>query len=480
MPHRPNILFILTDQHRLEAVSSYAETPCRTPHIDRLAEEGVQFENAYCPYPVCTPSRASLMTGEFPHSHGMTDNVGNLGCSFHEIPDRDDLLSNRLRNAGYELGYTGKWHLCPSNDEVFGVELEQRVPSDLGFRGQDNPGHGGGGWELPEYRAYLDDRGYELEIAELEGRPGGGAGIVENPTAATVPYFLAEHTISLLDDFREEDEPFFLWHNFWGPHEPYYPSREFYERYADVEIPPWPTADWPAEEIAGAHRSRISEQAQTATWEEWEEVVRYYYAFTSMIDAQIGRILDHLEECGLADDTIVVFAADHGEMIGSHGGLLDKGFNHFEEIMHVPLVIRFPDGRWQNTTRGELVSLLDLYPTFLDIAGVDTDDDDKYGNTLYTLLKDGDAEWRDTVCMEFHGLGNLAHSQRTIRMGDIKYGYNPGFRDELYDLSIDPHETQNLVDNPDYETKLEEMRERLVEWQEETDDRLQPPDHTVY
>lgn len=474
MPNRPNILFILTDQHRLEAVSSYADTVCQTPNIDRLADEGVQFDRAYTPCPVCTPARASIMTGQFPHSHGMCDNVASLGCSVHSIPDRSELLSRRLDDAGYNCGYTGKWHLAPddSNTEIFGREVEQTVPSDVGFEGQDFPGHGDGGWQYPEYQSYLEENGFSLELDALESSPGGRASVVETPTEATVPYFLTEHTISLLERFDGTNEPFFLWHNFWGPHEPYRPSREYYEQYREQEIPPWPNADWPADDIPGTHHCRLSEEAATTTWEEWEDVVRHYYAFTSMIDAQIGRLLDCLERLELFEETVVVFAADHGETLGSHGGLEDKGFHHFEEIMHVPLIVRFPNGQWANTNREELVSLLDLYPTFLDIAGVDASSTDVHGRSLEPLLDGRVTDWRDAVGVEFHGLGGVAHTQRTVLMDDLKYGYNPGGTDELYDLSIDPHETQNLIDNREYADELAALRAQLDDWMKSTDDPL--------
>lgn len=472
MPDQPNVLFVLTDQHRLEAVGCYADTACRTPNVDRLASEGVRFENAYTASPLCSPSRASIVTGQFPHAHGVTDNVGNVGCSVHTLQDRPGLLSRRMERAGYACGYNGKWHLCPEADEVFGYEIDPHVPSDVGFEGLDFPGHGDGGWHYDAYREYLDENGHDLEIDELDDAyPGGRAGVVEE-TEATVPYFLAERSISLLEELGERDEPFFLWHSFWGPHEPYYPSEEYYEPYEGVEIPPWPNADWPSQDVPGTHHCRSSPESATTPWEEWEEVVRHYYAFATMIDAQIGRMLDALEESGLLEETIVVFAADHGETLGSHGGLGDKGFHHFEEVVHVPLVARFPDGRWANTTRDELVSLVDLYPTFLDAAGSTASFSDRHGRSLFDLLEDDGADWRDAVCTEFHGLGGVAHTQRTIRMGDLKYGYNAGLEDELYDLSIDPHETQNLVDHPDYRDDLERIRDRLTEWQAEMDDPI--------
>lgn len=185
MTNRTNVLFILTDQHRLEAVSSYGDTVCQTPNIDRLADEGVQFDRAYTSCPVCTPARASIMTGQFPHSHGMCDNVANLGCSVHSIPDQSGLLSRQLDDAGYNCGYTGKWHLTPgdSNTEIFGREIEQTLPSDVGFEGHDLPGHGDGGWQYSEYQSYLDENGYSLELESLdESSPGGRASVVESPT----------------------------------------------------------------------------------------------------------------------------------------------------------------------------------------------------------------------------------------------------------------------------------------------------------
>jgi arylsulfatase A-like enzyme len=485
MPDRPNVLFILTDQHRLEAVGCYADTPCRTPNIDRLADEGVRFENAYTTCPVCTPARSSLITGQYPHATGMTENVGNTACAVHSVPDRPELLPRRLGAAGYDCGYNGKWHLSPDSDTAFGVEIDPALPSDRGFEGLDFPGHGGGGWDYELYRDYLDEHGYEYGVEELgaEYPYGTRAGVFQGPEEATVPYFLAERAIDLLEQFRGRDRPFFVWHNFWGPHEPYYPTEAYLSLYDTADIEPWPNFDWPAEAIPGAHHNRLYDEAATTPWEDWAAAVRHYYAFTTMIDAQVGRLLDYLERSGLLEETLVVFAADHGETLGSHGGLFDKGFHHFEEIMHVPLVVRFPDGRWANTAREALVSLADLYPTFLDAAGAERDPGYEHGRSLYDLFDGdsgdsgdrGDAEWREAVCMEFHGLGDNAHSQRTVRRGDLKYGWNPGARDELYDLSVDPAETRNLIDESGYADELRQCREALASWQAETDDPLSLP-----
>jgi arylsulfatase A-like enzyme len=469
---RPNVLLILTDQHRLDAVGCYAETPCRTPNVDRLAEEGVRFETAYTTSPVCTPARGSIATGQFPHGHGLTGNVGNQTTAFHTLPDTPDVLPRRLDRAGYDLGYTGKWHLSPPSGELYGRDFEGLMPSDLGFEGHDVPGHGGGGWEMPAYEDYLEEHGYSIDLTERPGETpyGRRSSCFEGPTEATVPYFLTEHAIEMLEEFRQREDPFFHWLNFWGPHPPHRPSREFLDLYRDVDVPPWPNFEWPADETEIPARFRRDPDAETFEWDDWAEAVRYYYAFTSMIDAQIGRLLDYMTESGFLEDTVVIFAADHGATVGSHGGMVDKGFSHFEEIMRIPLIVRFPDGRWAGTDREDLVSLADVYPTILDVADAPRDRSGEHGRSLLDLLEEGTADWRDAVHMEFQSVAGMSTLQRTVRAGDLKYGWNAAGRDELYDLSIDPNETRNLIDHPEYEADVERLRRRMREWMDETGD----------
>ena len=293
---KPNILFVFTDQHCLSAVGCYGETPCQTPNIDRLAREGVRFETAYTVCPVCSPARATIMTGLYPHAHGVCMNVHNLGCSVHELADRPELLSRRLQAAGYRCGYSGKWHLGTDAPTAFAAPNTPSLPKDVGFEGQNFPGHGGGGFRYPEYRAYLAEHGYEHRVTRLDDRPIPVMryGVLEGPVESTVPYFLAEHTIGLIDRFAASGEPFFIWHNFWGPHTPYYSPRVFYEAYQGLEIPEWPNYCWPAREINRPHQVKIHPQAEQLTWEDWAEGIRHYYAFTTLIDQQIGRIVDHL------------------------------------------------------------------------------------------------------------------------------------------------------------------------------------------
>jgi arylsulfatase A-like enzyme len=480
MSDKPNVLLIFTDQHRLSAVGCYGETPCRTPNIDRLAAEGTRFENTYTTCPVCSPARASIITGLYPHSHGMVCNTNNIGCSLQDLPDRPDLLSRRLEAEGYACGYSGKWHMGGLDEgwpmPYYSVEEPHTLPRNVGFEGQNFPGHGGGGHRYPEYLEYLKERGWEHTVKPWDENTAFSSrrhkGLEETcPLEATVPYFLTENSINLMEDFRKREQPFFMWHNFWGPHGPYFAPTQFLDMYRNVSIPPWPNYEWPSRSTPGPHHYKLHPDHENLPWEHWEIMIRYYYAFASFIDFQIGRMLEFLEESGLAENTIVVFTSDHGETLGSHGGLTDKGFHHFDETHRIPMIVRMPDGTGAGRVRAELASNVDVYPTVLDAAGAaDMPEYRIHGRSLLPLVNGGGGEWRDRIVTEFHGLGSYGLCQRTLRYGDYKYGYNCGGTDELYDLAKDPHEMKNVIGDPAYKDVGKDLRARLFDWMVETDD----------
>jgi arylsulfatase A-like enzyme len=413
------------------------------------------------------------MTGLYPHSHGITANVGELGCTMHTLPDNPFLLPRKLEGRGYSLGYVGKWHLCPEDNITFNHEGLHVLPCDFGFEGQNIPGYGYAGYFDPEYQNYLTANGYKHKVMPWIEKTVKirGAGKLAGPLESTVPYFLSENTINLIDRFSERDTPFFIWHNFYGPHEDYNALSEFLDLYYDLEIPPWPNYSWPARDIPGPHHVKLTANQEELTWEDWAMMIRYYYAATSLIDNQIGRIINHLETTGLLDNTIIIFAADHGETLGSHGGLFDKGWHHFEETHRIPLIIRFPDGSHAGEVRQEFISLIDLYPTILELAGSDWDPQTIHGSSVMPLLRGERSSNRDYVVVEFGGVNNTATTQRTLRCGNIKYGLNISSVDELYDLEMDPYETRNLINHPNYLEISKELRELLAAWMEQTNDK---------
>ena len=182
-------------------------------------------------------------------------------------------------------------------------------------------------------------------------------------------------------------------------------------------------------------------------------------------------MLKHLEETGLAENTIVIFSADHGETCGSHGGLMDKGYHHFEEIQRIPLIVRGP-GVQAGAVREEFASLADIMPTICELAGSDEADERVQGRSLLPLLRgEAVAGWREDVVVEFDGLNQGACTLRTLRHGPYKYGLNLVHEDELYDLERDPHETRNLINAPAYQAVARDLRTRLFQWLADEDDQ---------
>ena len=473
---KPNILFIFTDQHSLSALGCYGDTPCRTPNLDRLAREGVRFETAYTSCPVCTPARGTVMTGLYPHSHGMCCNTEDLGCSVQEIQDRPELLSRRLQSAGYRCGYSGKWHLGTDQDVMYGAPTERALPCHVGFEGQQFPGHGNGGFHYPEYQSYLAEHGWRHRVLPKNDGKAYHAwnyGVLEGPLESTVPYFITQHTIEMLDRFKGSRQPFFIWHNYWGPHNPYWVPREYYELYRDVEIPEWPNYRWDAAGTNRPFRVKLHANWDKLNWDDWAEAVRYYYAFTTLIDHQIGRLMDHLEAIGERDNTIIIFAADHGETLGTHGSLTDKGWHHFEEIQRIPFILRLPD-RYRSgslepgAVLPQWVSLTDVYPTLCDLAGAGYDAHAIHGRSIRPLLEGREVAWRDRIYVEFFGVNSLVTSMASVRHGALKYGWNCSNEDDLYNLEADPYEMSNLIADPGHAGTVAEMRQMLAQWMEET------------
>jgi arylsulfatase A-like enzyme len=473
---KPNILLFLTDQQRLSALGCYGPTVCQTPNIDRIAAQGVRFETAYTTTPVCTPARATVMTGMYPHQHGFCCNAEDLQSGMHELRDRPGLLSRRLIEAGYSCGYTGKWHLGSGWKKMFGYENHPALPQDVGFVGQNFHGHGGGGFKLQEYQDYLSRNGWKHTVLPRhEGkRYPAEYGITEGPVESTVPYFLAEHTIGLIKNAIEEKKPFFIWHNEWGPHHPYYVPQEYYDLYKDLEIPPWPNFEFDALKDAMPHAMQRKEPAESFTWDDWAEAIRYYYAFTTLIDHQIGRVLDFLSETGLDKNTVTVFSSDHGDTIGSHGGMEDKGRCTFEEVQRIGMLFRLPEHHDRSplpagTVLKEWASLADLYPTFCDIAGAEYDKNEVKGRSLWPLLNGDKPAWRDRILIETNGLLGVAHTMFTIRHQHYKFSAGASGQCELYDLQSDPHEMRNLSRLPDMQPVVDQMKAILIDELKATD-----------
>ncbi len=468
---RKNIVFLFMDQQRADSIGAYrtgAETrsPAHTPTLDGLARRGVRFSRAYTPCTVCSPARASVFTGLYPHQHGVTGNGENLRL---DLPN----LAGALLRAGYRLGYAGKWHI----DDTYG-------PSHLGFHANDWLGyaHPAGGvylrsfknsWHNPinYYVEYLQERGLDIPtLEEVLYRPTSARQFEilarqTGPVEAHYEHYVAEETIALLRRFVQnqgrDGKPFFMWANFWGPHNPYILPEPYFSMFtgADVQLSPsmretFANKPW-VQRAMSVHYQGV-DALDDATW---REVVAKYAGYCALLDHQTGRILAALEELGVADDTIVVYSCDHGSMVGHHR-LIDKGPEPYEDIVHIPLMVAGP-GIAQGCVCDEFAYLHDLTPTILEWAGAEPFPCATNIQSLAPALAGGRlAQPRDDVYMTRHH-HPFPYEQRFLRTDRFKYAFNAFDTDELYDLQADPDEMTNLSDDPRYAAAKEELRERM-------------------
>jgi arylsulfatase A-like enzyme len=485
-PSRPHILFIQTDQHLATTLGCYGSTLCRTPNIDALAREGVLFQNAYASCPICTPARASIQTGLYPFKHGMQTNIYTRGCMIHELPDHPALLSRRLQLLGYQRGLTGKWHLGFGDDREGHPEYQYHVqstpmlaevaskgslPSNLGYSGDDFPGHGGIGMLTPQYRQYMREKGIELKTRKFIDYYPHNFELLSGKESS-VTWFLTEQAIGHMTGFLESEQPFYYNLNYWGPHGPYHAPTEYLDLYRNLSIPPWESWGEDQKSKPSIHNAHRTETTADWTWSDYEQLLRTYFASITEIDDQVGRLVAFLKEKEIYENTVIIFAADHGDSVGVHHGLTDKSLFMYEETNRLPLIIREPGTRRAGEVEERFAGTCDLYSTILDYAGLERDQAERDGRSLRPLLDGTATTWRDCIVTEASGLDYLQYTQRALRWRHYKYVFNCGDPDELYDLREDPHELRNLVFSHAHQDLLGEMRVKLDTWMGEMGDGL--------
>ncbi|MCF7686972.1 MAG: sulfatase-like hydrolase/transferase [Cephaloticoccus sp.] len=471
----PSILLIMTDQQALHTLSCYGAPVARSPRIDALAADGIRFDHACTPSALCTPARASLLTGLYPHAHGVRFNTGVFSRWDETACGRGlTLFPGKLAAAGYRLGHQGKWHAGLT-----------RTATEAGFTGFSLPDYGGIRSD-PTFLHYLQEHGLpqprpHFEFSAEGGDPtrsgGNTSGWAEGDIRSSPCHFVTEQVLAQLDDFAAGDAPFFIGCHFWEPHAPYLPTEDFKDLYNPGDIPEWPSFRDDLRHRPQWHRrfqEKIFPGAASTAWPDWARVIARYYAQAAMVDHEIGRLLDGLRERGIYDDTLIVFASDHGESIGIHGGMFDKGGLAHEELYRIPLVIKPPHAA--AAIRGrvctEWVSLIDLAPTFCAVAG--TDLAAVHGRDLGPLLRgETPPDWRDDMLAQDHG-HRVMFLERILWHQNWKYVFNPSDTDELYDLATDPAELHNRIDDPSVYARACAMRLRLRARLQEVNDELGP------
>ncbi|MBI2425686.1 MAG: sulfatase [Candidatus Hydrogenedentes bacterium] len=440
-PKPLNVLFLVADDLST-AIGAYGHPLVKTPNIDRLAARGMRFDRAYCQYPLCNPSRASMLSGLLPTETRIFENQTAIRKARPDIVT----LPEHFRKHGYFAARVGKLY-------------HYGVPRQIGTSGLDDP---------PSWDEAVNpigrDKKEEDKVFSLEPGQFGG----------TLSWYAAEGTdeeqtdgigateaIKLLETLK--DRPFFLAFGMYRPHTPFVSPRPWFEGYPLASIPV--PAPHTLREPAAAYLGGKSEH-DTMTDRQRQEAIQAYYAAISFMDAQVGRVLDALERLGLAENTIVVFTSDHGYQLGEHG--LWQKQSLFEEAARVPLIVSLP-GMTSGQATQAIVELIDLYPTLAGLCGLPLPPH-LTGANLQSVLTDPSASVKDaaltivrrTQKQDGHTAEFMGYSIRTARYRYTEW--DAGRRGvELYDMENDPAEMQNLAEQPELRQTRTELAQRLQE-----------------
>ncbi|TCP22343.1 putative sulfatase [Scopulibacillus darangshiensis] len=480
---KPNILLITTDQQHWNTIGAFNQE-IHTPNLDRLVREGTAFDRAYCPNPTCTPSRASIITGKYPSQHG----AWSIGT---KLSEEEHTIGEDFMREGYKTALIGKAHFQPlqSTEEHRSLEAYP-ILQNLDFwkafndvfygfeevelaRNHTNEAHVG-----QHYALWMEEKGC-ANWRDFFVPPTGNMDRSKRykwaiPEKYHYNPWIGERTCAKLNKYHENGDNFFLWASFFDPHPPYLvpePWDEMYDpdgltvpKYVPGEHKKNPPhfqmtqetnpdfsmyKETPYGNIGFHSHAGVSEQAKRKN-------MAVYYGMISMVDKYVGKILDRLDELGLTENTIVVFTTDHGHLFGQHG-LHDKGGFHYEDLLKLPFVVRFPGIVPAGRVSHAMQSLVDLGPTLLQLAGIRSSHP-MAGKDQSGVWKGTEKQVRDHVICEYRNQPTKVHQKTYI---DERYKltvyYNQGYG-ELFDLCNDPHELCNLWDDEDYkDTKANVM-----------------------
>jgi arylsulfatase A-like enzyme len=446
-----NLIFVGVDQLRCDVVGPDKVVPSHTPNMDALIAEGVSFSRSYTSCPLCTPSRASMFTGDYAFRHGMGTNCDMYHALGKELAEPDRLLHYDFIDAGYRTGFVGKWHV--------GVET---CPSSYGFESSTPAGYGNL-TKTSEFKDYLATNALSYSIEPTlyfnSDKQTMAAGRWCGGVASTPCYFQTNQAIEMINKFSETDQPFFMTLQYWDPHGPHLISDEFWQITDREQLSPWPNFH---DDLADKANRVIRERndfyrLHPRTKNEAVEYIGLYCDHLAMLDSQIGRLMEHLELTGRIDDTLIVFTSDHGDMTGAHGGLIDKGLP-YEEAMRVPLVFSHPT--LEPAQRDNLAMTMDVLLTSMSLLGIKPPD--RHGRDLSAEIASAGATSRDNMLAEYHGLRFLFSQRILVSNDNWKLIFSPGDFDELYDLNTDPGELYNRVLDPLAAERLVDMRQALI------------------
>ncbi len=466
----PNILIFMTDHQRADTV--LAGHPAFTPNLDRLSREGVTFTDTYCPSPHCCPSRATFFTGLYPSRHGVWNNVCNRQALSRGPKESVRLWSEDLADAGYQMHFSGKWHVSVEESPADRGWTEHFVSAAAGT-------HHGVTWDFYRELAGSPEVTRRGDAEML--RPGygtyrlyGTSGEAGNPHDEMA----VEKALDVLDTLADVRGPWCVYVGAIAPHDPYDVPERFLRLYDldDVPLPP-SYGDELADKPAIYQRMREQVFGQLSE-REARDAIRHFWAYCSYLDDLFGQVMEALERTGQGENTLVLYCSDHGDYCGEHG-LFAKGIPCFRGAYHVPAIVRWPagiknPGRWV----GEFVSLADFAPTFLEAAGVTSGRHFAGASLLPFLRGETPATWRDDIHTQCNGV-ELYYTQRSVMTKEFKYVFNGFDWDELYDLRTDPHEMRNVSGDLAYAGIKRDLCARMWRFAHREDDTAINPYITV-
>ena len=475
----PNIIYIMSDDHASHAISSYEgiyKDVAPTPNIDRLAAEGALFTNTFCTNSICGPSRASILTGKYSHRNGFYKNEGGVQFDGSQLT-----FPKVLQEAGYTTAMVGKWHL--------GSE-----PTGFDYYKYHILSGGQGTYWNPKYNE-------------------NGAEVQETGYATN---FAGDFAIDWLESKRDKTKPFCLLYQFKAPHRAWEPDSVYMNLFEGIEMP-YPATfndDYSGRELTAGNTMMTIENhlahkdlkmtpppglsgSELFQWErtgdkgepvspsdtlsgqalknwKYQKYIKDYLACVRSVDDNVGRLLDYLDESGLAENTIVIYTADQGFYLGDHGWY-DKRFM-YEESLRMPFLIRYPGNIDAGQKMQQLTLNIDFGPTLLDMAGVEIPDEMQGESFAPLLLEEDPGDWRDAVYYHYYEYPKWHQVQphygiRTDRYKLIHFYYDVDVW-ELYDLIEDPNEMTNLYDLPEHEALIENLKTKLGQLQEQYGDNI--------
>lgn len=447
MKKKPNVIFLMSDQMAQSVVMPGSQ--CIMPNVQKLVSDSIVCTNAYTSNPICSPARASLMTGLLPHAHGMVDVTHAVPAYRAEYNYSLDTFSNVLQDQGYTNGYFGKWHVERSHNLAeFGYAeylTERTIPSikttAIKKTILSNPG-----------------TGYEDKIV---------GGVYAEAPEVSEEFFVYEKAMNFIERSIATGKPFCSFISTYAPHDPYTVPKSVYDLYEgmDIALP----ENW-ADNLVDKPNiyKRLQQVWKNMTIQDIKEIRRYYFTYCTLVDMQIGRLVAYLKQKNIYDDTLIILLSDHGDLQGSHG-LFCKGVPSFEEAYKIPLILKFPLQKHAGKMCNGYISTCDIAPTMLEIVGAPELRNRTHGRSVVRLLEGKESE-KDTYCMaEFFGQ-RYAFTQRIVWKNQQKYVFNGFDWDEFYDLRTDPYEMKNQINNPDYRERILELADLMQHLIVESDD----------